>query len=126
MSRTIRVSKQYGLNPSVEKCIVCGKEMGLVLFGTSYKGADGKTAEAPREIYTGNLCDDCRKVIDNGGVFIIEVLDGETGSHPYRTGRLVGIKREAAERLFKEVHPIAYMEKTSFEHLFGDYCKENT
>lgn len=121
---SIKVSKQFGVNPSVEKCAVCGKDMGLVLFGASYKDANGKTIEAPSAVCLGHLCDDCKKVIDQGGVFIIEVRDGESGKNPYRTGRLVGIKREAAERMFKEVHPIAYMEKSIFEGMFGQACKE--
>ena len=123
MGKSITLSKKYGVNPSVEKCAVCGKDMSVVLFGTSYKGPDGKTAEAPREVCLGHLCDDCQKVVDQGGVFIIEVRDGESGNNPYRTGRLVAIKREAAERMFKEVHPIAYMEQSNFEPLFGEYCK---
>lgn len=97
----MKISKKYGLNPSVEKCAVCGKDMSVVLFGTSYKDTNGKTAEAPREVCLGHLCEDCQKVLDQGGVFIIEVRDGESGNNPYRTGRLIGIKREAAERMFR-------------------------
>ena len=125
MGSSITLSKKYGVNPSVEKCAVCGKDMSVVLFGTSWKDANGKTAEAPREVCLGHLCDDCKKIVDQGGVFIIEVRDGESGNNPYRTGRLVAIKREAAERMFKEVHSIAYMEQSNFEPLFGEYCKND-
>jgi len=121
----IKLSKEFGVNPSVEKCAVCGKDMSVVLFGTSWKDANGKTAEAPREVCLGHLCDDCKKVVNQGGVSIIEVRDGESGNNPYRTGRLVAIKREAAERMFKEVHPIAYMEQSNFEPLFGEYRKND-
>ena len=123
MGNSITLSKKYGVNPSVEKCAVCGKDMSVVLFGTSWKCANGKTAEAPMEVCLGNLCDDCKKIVDQGGVFIIEVRDGESGNNPYRTGRPVAIKRESAERMLKEVHPIAYMEQSNFEPLFGEYCK---
>ena len=51
----IRISKKYGVNPSVETCVVCGKDMSVVLFGTSYKDANGKTAEAPRQVCLGHV-----------------------------------------------------------------------
>ena len=38
----ITLGKKYGVNPSVEICHVCGKEMGVVLFGASYKDENGK------------------------------------------------------------------------------------
>ena len=51
MSKSIRVSKQYGLNPSVTRCVCCGKEYGVTLFGTAWKNPKtGKTAEAPRVV----------------------------------------------------------------------------
>lgn len=34
----LTLSKKYGVNPSVETCTICGKEMSVVLFGTSLKG----------------------------------------------------------------------------------------
>lgn len=116
----IRLSKEFGVNPSVQKCNCCGKDMGLVLFGTSWKDENGKTAEAPREVMTGEICDSCKSVIAGGGKFFIEVRDGESGNNPYRTGRLVAIKAEAANNIFnKEVAPINYMENSLFEQLFG-------
>lgn len=62
----IILSKKYGLNSSVEICHVCGKEMDIVLFGASYKDENGKSAEAPSRICMGNICDDCKKVIEDG------------------------------------------------------------
>ena len=58
MSR-IRVSKKYGLNPSVLQCPVCGKEFGLALFGTSWKDKEGKTIEAPHKVVLPNqICEE--------------------------------------------------------------------
>ncbi len=120
MTKEIRISKQYGLNPSVTHCECCGKEIGIALFGTSWKDPNtGKTAEAPMSVAMG-LCDDCKKVIDGGGMMIIEVRDGETGNNPYRTGRLVGISKEAKERNFSDVQSsICYMEERLFSQLFN-------
>lgn len=37
---------------------------------------------------------------------IIEVRDGESGNNPYRTGRIIGITKEAKERMFKDVNSL--------------------
>ena len=118
---SITLSKKYGVNPSVTCCECCGKEIGVALFGTSWKDPKtGKTAEAPKKVAMG-FCDECQKVIDQNGLMIIEVRDGETGKNPYRTGRIVGITKEAKERMFKDItSPICYMEKTMFSKLFND------
>ena len=120
MSKGIKISKQYGLNPSVTCCECCGKEYGVALFCTSWKDPKtGKTAEAPPKVYNG-LCDDCKKVVESGGLMIIEVRDGETGSNPYRTGRVVGISKDARERMFKDLDSsICYMEQTMFSQIFN-------
>lgn len=125
MSSRITISKEFGVNPSVTCCECCGKEIGVALFGTSWKDKNGKTAEAPREVAMG-LCDDCEKVIKSKGLMIIEVRDGESGNNPYRTGRLVGITKEAKERMFKDINsPIVYMEESMFSQLFNEALKKD-
>jgi hypothetical protein len=70
------------------------------------------------------LCDDCKSVINQQGLMIIEVRDGESGKNPYRTGRLVGITKDARERMFKDMKSsICYMEQSMFNPMFGEYCK---
>lgn len=122
MGKSISVSKQFGLNLSVTHCECCGKELGVALFGTSWKDPKtGKTAEAPRDVAMG-LCDDCEKVIKSGGLMIIEVRDGESGKNPYRTGRIVGITKEAKERMFEDLKSnICYMEQTMFSQMFNGH-----
>lgn len=118
---SIRISKQYGVNPSVTHCECCGKEIGIALFGSSWKDASGKTAEAPMNVAMG-LCDSCQSVIDQKGTIIIEVRDGESGKNPYRTGRIVGLSHDGVQRLFKDVaySPMAYMEQSVFSKVFKD------
>lgn len=62
----IRLSKQYGMNPSVLQCPICGKEFGIAMFGSGLR--DKKTrkeVEAPHKIaMPGQYCDDCKKIID--------------------------------------------------------------
>lgn len=116
----ITISKKYGVNPSVEVCHICGKEMGVVLFGTSFKDENGKTAEAPRKVSLGHTCDECSRIIKDGGVFFIEVRDGERGSNPYRTGRLWAVKKEAADRVFPDHKAVNFVEQQIANKLFGE------
>lgn len=115
---SITLSPKHGLNPSVTHCECCGKEIGVALFGRLKEDK-----EAPRDVAMG-YCEDCQKVIDQKGLMIIEVRDGESGNNPYRTGRLVGITKDAKERMFKDIKsPICYMEQTMFQQLFGEHIK---
>lgn len=116
----ITLSKEYGVNPSVDTCFICGKETNLVLFGTSYKDENGKTAEAPRNVCTGQLCDDCQKIIDEAGIFFIAVKDGECGNNPYRTGQIGALKKEAVQRMFPDFpyKKINYIEESAYKQIF--------
>lgn len=84
---SITLSPKHGVNPSVLRCICCGK--------------------------------------DYGGAMIIEVVDGETGNNPCRTGRLVGVSKDFKERNHLE-NSIMYMPKNIFSKVFGevDFCKQ--
>lgn len=55
----ILLSENHGLNPSIDTCIFCGKDMGIILFG---KLEDDK--EAPKKVCSGNLCNDCLKRLE--------------------------------------------------------------
>lgn len=119
-SKSIRISKKYGLNSSIDHCFICGKEIGIALFGDSYKDENGKKTEAPKEVCTGNLCEDCQDIINKNGIFFIEVKDNTDHKNPNRTGRYCAIKKEAANKIFKDIHPtVNYIEETLFEKLFG-------
>lgn len=109
----IILSPKHGVNPSITHCECCGKEIGIAMFG-KLKGDE----EAPKNVYMG-LCKDCQNVVDQGGLLIIEVKDGETGNNPYRTGRIIGLSKEAKERIFVNItNSIYYME----EKLFSELC----
>ena len=115
-NKSIRLSEKHGLNPSITHCECCGKETGIALLG-HLKG----DAEAPRDIYQG-LCDDCQKVVSQQGLIVIEVRDGESGSNPYRTGRIIGISKETKERMFKDIKSHAcYMQQSMFQSIFGEH-----
>lgn len=116
----IRLSKQFGVNPSVDTCFICGKETNLVLFGTSYKDKNDKTAETPKNVCTGDICDNCKQIIEDGGIFFIAVKDGENGNNPYRTGQFAAVKEEAVQRIFPDFHykKINYIEETAYKQIF--------
>lgn len=118
MSRkdSIILSPKHGVNPSILHCQCCGKEYGIGLAG-KLKG----DAEAPKDVMYG-FCDDCQKVIDQGGVMIVEVADGEgekNPKNPYRTGRIVGCSKQYKERN-KITTPMIYMEQSMFQAIFGE------
>lgn len=118
MSESIKLSKKHGLNPSITHCECCGEEIGIAFLGRLKDDA-----KAPKDIALG-LCDRCQEIVDAEGLMIIEVRDGESGKNPYRTGRLVGITKDAKERMFNDVaSPIVYMEQSMFSPIFGQYCK---
>ena len=112
---SITLSPKHGVNPSILHCECCGKEYGIGLAGR-LKG----DAEAPKDVMYG-FCDDCQKVIDQGGVMIVEVADGEgkkNPKNPYRTGRIVGCSKQYKERN-KITTPMIYMEQSMFQAIFG-------
>jgi hypothetical protein len=113
---SITLSPKHGVNPSILHCECCGKEYGIGLAGR-LKG----DAEAPKDVMYG-FCDDCQKVIDQGGVMIVEVADGEgekNPKNPYRTGRIVGCSKQYKERN-KITTPMIYMEQSMFQAIFGE------
>lgn len=113
------LSKEYGVNPSVEVCVICGEEMGVVMLGNSYK-ENGKPAKAPHKICMGNLCPNCQKAMDAGGIFFIEIQDGESGKeHPQRTGRFCCIKESAVKKVFSGYARINHMEQSMFANCFS-------
>ena len=114
----VTLSKKHGLNPSVEICNCCGEEMSVVLFGSEYKNEKGEHTEAPYKVNMGNICDKCKKVIDEGGIFFIEVRDGESGNNPYRTGRVIAVKESAVKEILNGYAKINYMEQSLFSRLF--------
>ena len=117
---SVRISKDFGVNPSVDTCFICGKETSLVFFGASYKDKNGKTAEAPRNVCSGDICDKCKQIIEEGGIFFIGVKDGESGNNPYRTGKYAAVKEEAVKRMFPDFpyKKINYMEETAYNQIF--------
>lgn len=113
---SITLSPKHGVNPSILHCQCCGKEYGIGLAGRLKDDA-----EAPKDVMYG-FCNDCQKVVDQGGVMIVEVADGEgekNPKNPYRTGRIVGCSKQYKERN-NITTPMIYMEQSMFQAIFGE------
>jgi len=115
MSNYITLLRKHGVNPSLLKCPVCGKDAGIALCGRL-----PKDEEAPREMVGDILCNECQSVVDKKGLLIIAVRDGEKGHNPYRTGQIVGVTEECKNKFFKNCNSsICYMEETQFKQMFN-------
>ena len=124
MSKSIRLSEKHGVNPSIERCFICGKDFGLVLFGRMKNDE-----EAPREVCLGNVCDECKGIMKEG-VFLIECDQDKSddSNDPYRTGRVAALREDAFARMAGSEHPglksrVVYVEIGVFEKL-GIECEE--
>ena len=122
----VRLSKENGFNPSIEVCSICGKDMGIVLFGSSYKDANGRHTKAPMTLTTsGSVCPECAALLGKGASAVIEVRDGEAAANPkepFRTGRLIFVKKEPASEM--GLPKVCFMEHTPFEQYFGEAIRD--
>jgi hypothetical protein len=94
-------------------CYVCGKEKNEVaLLGAAYKG------EAPMHmILDKEPCDECKGLMAQG-VMLISVRDGEHGENPYRTGKVVVVKEEAAQKMFTGFYGrMAFIEDSAWKKI---------
>lgn len=101
---SLRLSEQHGVNPSVEQCFVCMKDVGVVMFG-KMKG----DVEAPRRVCLGpdsEPCDECKKLMEMG-IILISVDESKTDDeqNPWRSGGWVVVKEDVIKRLeLSEAH----------------------
>ena len=111
MGKSIKISPKHGLNPTIVVCEICGAELGVAILG-KLKG----DVEAPKYSPQG-LCDNCKKVIDSGGVLLLEVTDDSKEGNINRTGRVLGMSADYKTR--NNINSsIAYMTQSIFSELF--------
>jgi len=110
----IRLSKEHGVNPTIPVCFLCGESKNeIALLGSSYHG------EAPMYMCIDKKpCDKCEKLMDTG-VLLICVQDGTDQSNPYRTGKMVVLKVEAAQRIFNNIGSsrAAFVEESAWKKI---------
>lgn len=117
------ISKEFGLNPSIVLCEYCGRDEGsIVCLGANH----GKKAPTYTKV-EGMICEECRGIIDHGGLIIIETLDNDKTKE---TGRMVGLKKEAevakkCRELAKNPEiRVAMMPKKLFSEVFDEVLEE--
>lgn len=102
----IRLSKKYGLNPTIPICFWCGKEKDeIALLG--HIGKRGEDIEAPTHMFLDyEPCGVCKLNMAKG-VTVMEcsnamVFDEQPPFQDdiYPTGRWCVIRQEAADRIF--------------------------
>lgn len=112
----VRLSKEHGVNPSIDHCFICGHELGIIMFGSSYRDENGNHSKAPMNICTGNICDKCKEEIQKGNSFIVEVTDDSTEKRVIRAGRY--IKTHYEDNVLR--HPISLMRHKDFEEFIKE------
>ena len=111
MKNSIRLHKDFGLNPTMPQCIICGGDTGeIALLGAAYKG------EAPRKMLLGvEPCKQCREKYLTVGVLLVEADQREVKNKMQHipTGKVTVLKDEAFTRIFDKPIPpkkICYVE----------------
>lgn len=97
-SDSIKLHPEYGLNPTMGECILCGKPTGkIALLGGNYK------EKAPSKMIVSlEPCKECREKYLSIGVMLVEV-DSPTSLQP--TGRVMVIRDEAFRQVIDKDVP---------------------
>ncbi len=108
MSKGILISPKHGVNPSIECCVFCQKDRGLVLFGK----LPGDQEAPHRVCITDEPCDKCKELMTRC-IFLVEMKEGSYEDrtsaegplcrNPNRTGRMWGVKDEAVQRMCSDL-----------------------
>ena len=101
-SNGVNVSPKHGLNPSVQKCYFCLKDMGVALFGRL-----PKDEQAPRTVLGSDCdpCDGCKEYMKQG-VILISVDSTRTTDekNPYRSGGWAVVTDDGIRRAFNGLY----------------------
>ena len=123
----IRLSKKYGVNPSIPICFWCGQEKNeIALLGHIGDGRKGEDLEAPRNVLLDyEPCDGCQKnmalgvTVMEAGISPIFKNQPEFQPGPYPTGKWIVLKKEAADRIFGDElkgHNKIFVDSETFKH----------
>jgi hypothetical protein len=101
------ISKEHGLNPGLEQCYFCMKDVGVILWGHN------RGKEAPRRACVNlDPCSKCAELMKRG-VILVSIRDGEFEDvhsskqppNPYRTGGWVVVTEDAVIRMLGDFAP---------------------
>ena len=112
---SLRLSKKYGLNPSLLVCPICEKDVGIAILGAN---GDKK---AHYQMTSIELCNDCKQKVKEGNTFILSVKQISKGIKP--TGAYMIVPNNC---LNVSIPPkgICFMEESEFNKLINN-SKQN-
>ena len=111
--KSIPIHKEYGLNPSIICCAICGKELGIALLGRTIK------EQAPMKCCTGDICDDCKEHLKTQNV----ILEFDTNKNQ-PTGRHVWVDTDCIAE-HRRNDKILFMPTRDFVETFVGDDREN-
>ena len=114
---SLRLSKEYGLNPSLLVCPICGNNVGIALLGANC----GK--KAPYQMISMELCDDCKQKVKEGNTFILSAKQTSEGIKP--TGAYILVPNECLNVPIPS-KGICLMEKSEFNKLVNNSEQNET
>lgn len=113
---SIKLSPEHGVNPSLEQCFVCLKDVGVILFGkiSNQKAAAFNKAglptgreshndhESPRKVCLNREpCDECKGHMEQGVILIsVDESKSEDLQNPWRTGGWCVVTEAFIKRVF--------------------------
>ena len=105
MSKGIKLSEKYGVNPTIPVCFFCGEQKNeIALLGQIGDRRKGEDIEAPKFCVMDYVpCDCCREKFAKGKLLIEVTTTQPKDRRPtiskdvYPTGRFVVVKKEAIE-----------------------------
>ena len=128
MSKGIKISHKYGLNPTIPVCFWCGKQKNEIAL----MGRMTEDIEAPKNMVLDYVpCEECQSHM-NMGVAILEASDHpNTENQPpmqegvYPTSRFVVVTTECADRVFNAYAPWSegkkvFVDSDVFSHFLPD------
>lgn len=97
-------------------CLVCGRphDTGSILLATRYNRDGSPVRPMQEKTVTGwGLCPEHQELADRGYIALVECDPEKTPAHgstvkpedAYRTGLVVHVRREVAERIFRDLTP---------------------
>lgn len=91
----VRLSPRHGVNPSIDQCFFCMKDVGVALLGHLKDDA-----QAPRcTCFNMDPCAECAEFMKRGIILISVANDSEDNTNPYRTGGWCVITEKAVKRI---------------------------
>lgn len=130
MGNSIRLSPNYGVNPTIPVCFWCGREKNeIALMGRIGDGRKHEDIQAPKNMVLDfEPCDECKQSMNLGFTIMeattepnmrcsVEIQDGV-----YPTGRFVVMRSETAHKIFKGVSEDTekcFLDAADFDQMFG-------